>query len=167
MHLRFGKPGIALLLGLLLAAGSRVAMADDNNGHSGSTPDHSSSSDSGTSDKGEKSEGGDKSGGGRNNDDEQSQISQPDTSQSDTESTAREADEPPGKEQEEVRQAVVSGKAASLTSLLKKLKTKYPGQVLDVTLTQHFSRLVFVVKYIDKVGLVKVVSLDAMTLEDD
>ncbi|MEO7566682.1 MAG: hypothetical protein ABIS49_08570 [Aestuariivirga sp.] len=162
MHLRFGKPGIALLVGLLLAAGSRVAIADDNKDHHGSDHDHSTSSDSGNSDNGGKPAGGDNSGGKHNNDDEQSQVSQ-----TNPESNAHEADETPEREQEEARQAVASGKAAPLTSLLRKLRSDYPGQVLDVSLAQHFSRLVFVVKYIDKTGLVKVVSLDAVTLEDD
>lgn len=164
MHLRFGKPGIALLLGLLLAAGGRVTMAGDKADHH----DHSSS-DNGKSDNGEKSESADKPSAPQNKDGDADADDGDETqaSQLNSESNAHEADETLEHEQEEVRQAVASGKAAPLTSLLRKLRADYPGQVLDVSLTRHTSRLVFVVKYIDKAGLVKIVSLDALTLKND
>jgi uncharacterized membrane protein YkoI len=67
-------------------------------------------------------------------------------------------------EQEEARKAVTTGQAAPLTELLKKLKTDYPGQLLDVGLTHDTKNFVFTVKYIDATGTVRTVSLDALTL---
>jgi uncharacterized membrane protein YkoI len=75
--------------------------------------------------------------------------------------------ESPEKEQEEARQAVATGKAAPLTKLLEKLKTAYPGQILDVGLVRLPNKLKFSVKYIDVKGVVKTVTLDALTLEDE
>ena len=68
-------------------------------------------------------------------------------------------------EQESARSAVASGKAAPLTALLKKLKADYPGEILGVALNQVQGQYVFDVKYLDRSGLIKIVSLNALTLE--
>ncbi len=73
--------------------------------------------------------------------------------------------EGPNDEQDAARAAVASGKAAPLTELLKKLKTDYPGEILDVGLKQIRGQYVFNVKYLDSSGLIKTVSLNAVTLE--
>lgn len=68
-------------------------------------------------------------------------------------------------DQESAKSAVASGKAAPLTELLKKLKSDYPGEILNVALNQIRGQYVFNVKYLDHAGLIRMVSLNALTLE--
>jgi uncharacterized membrane protein YkoI len=139
--------GLIIVLMIVFTPAGRWALAGDGKGHGGN---HDSSDD-------------------RTNNDHQDGNAKNDDSANSDESTfnAHEAGETAEKEQEEARQAVANGKAAPLTVLLKKLKTQFPGQVLDVTLLKNEARLRFVVKYIDKAGRVKTVTLDALTLEND
>ncbi len=138
----FGPSGLFLALWLQVAIGGG-ALADDDHGHNDSGQGQTSA-DNDHHDNGLK-----------------------DQTQPDGALNAHELSESPEQEQEEVRQAVASGKAAPLTQLLLKLKAHYPGQILNVALVRKSAKLNFVVKYIDPTGLVKIVSFDALTLEDE
>jgi hypothetical protein len=153
MKLRTTRPGLILLLAMFVVLGSRVAVADDSKQSSSDNSSQSTSSDNHSNDN--------------QSNDNQSSDDQSNDNNGGVGSNVitHEIGESAEKEQEEARQAVVNGKAAPLTLLLKKLQTDYPGQILDVALTRKLAKLLFVVKYIDPTGTVKVVTLDALSLE--
>ena len=154
MKLRLALSRLCFLLGLGISLGSPLALADDGKGQHGDSNSQTSSNETGQNE--EQSE---RAGIGSGQGDE--------VTQSEDAATAHELSESPEKEQEEVAQAVASGRAAPLTLLLKKLKSSYPGQILDVTLVRLSAPMKFRVKYIDQTGLVKTVTLNALTLETE
>ena len=66
--------------------------------------------------------------------------------------------------QDEVRAAIASEKAATLPLLLAYLKSKYPGKVLDVKMRQSEDNLVYEVKLLSKAVFLRTLLLDAKTL---
>lgn len=153
MKFRFAWPGLIFLLLMLAVTGSRMALADDQKSQ-GSDHQQTQSSEGSDNRAGSGEDAGDGGYGGDGTDGGDG-----------TKVTPHEVGESAEKEQEEARQAVAAGKAAPLTLLLKKLQTDYPGQILDVALARNLTKLVFVVKYIDTTGILKTVTLDALTLE--
>jgi uncharacterized membrane protein YkoI len=59
--------------------------------------------------------------------------------------------------------AVSSGKAMPLEEALKRLRNKYPGRVIDVSLRNEAKRLVYRFKVKSDAGIVRRVTMDAAT----
>jgi uncharacterized membrane protein YkoI len=68
-------------------------------------------------------------------------------------------------EQDEARQAVAAGKAASLPLVLAFMAINYPGEVIDVKLHQRKADYVYEVKFLAEANMLRSVVLDAKTLK--
>jgi uncharacterized membrane protein YkoI len=66
---------------------------------------------------------------------------------------------------EQIKSAINSGKAVSMTMLLTFVKLNYPGDVLDVKLHETKNKLVYEVRYLSNVIFLRTVYLDAQTLK--
>ena len=126
-----------LLAGTLLAAVPQAAHADEGSGSDGGDDDHSGSGGGGGDDGNSGSGGGDddNSGPGGGDDDE--------------------------KDRQAASKAVREGRAAPLRELLRIVKEKYPGDVVDVKLRRAGRTMTYRVRVLDRHGRLLTLSVDA------
>ena len=129
-----------LLAGTLLAAVPQAAHADEGSGSDGGDDDHSGSGGGGGDD------GNSGSGGG--GDDDNSGPGGGDA----------EDDE---KDRQAASKAVREGRAAPLRELLRIVKEKYPGDVVDVKLRRAGRTMTYRVRVLDRHGRLLTLSVDA------
>ena len=65
------------------------------------------------------------------------------------------------KDHDKARDAVSSGQAQPLDSILPKVRARYPGRLLDAKLTRSGGKYRYVIKILDKKGKVRRVTVDA------
>ncbi len=70
-------------------------------------------------------------------------------------------------EQDDVRQAVLDGKAVSLKRLLSHIANNYPGRVLDINLRQSSDHFVYRVKMLTPRKKLMTIKLNAISLAED
>lgn len=151
-----------LLAGTLLAAVPQAAHADEGSGSDGGDDDHSGSGggdDDGSSGSGGGDDGNSGPGGGGGDDGN----SGPGGGGGDDDNSGpgggdAEDDE---KDRQAASKAVREGKAAPLRELLRIVKEKYPGDVVDVKLKRAGRNMTYRVRVLDRHGRILTLSVDA------
>jgi hypothetical protein len=130
---------LALLLLALFAIAAERACASQGSGHGGSG---SGGSNSGSG------------GGGEDSDDDD------DDGESASQGSGSDDDE-----KQEISQAVANGKAVGIKQLLRHVRQKYPGTVIDLRLQKSGGRYIYQVKILTQANRVQKLRLDAKTLQ--
>jgi hypothetical protein len=157
---------VSVLVALTLAAPAFAKDGDNGSGGGNSGSGSSGSGSSGSDDSGGDDSGGDDSGG----DDSGGSGSGGDDSGGDDSggNSGSGGNKGPGsgkRDQDVVRDAVKSGKAATLADLMAHLRKNYPGKILNVDLQRRDSKFVYRVKLLTKSGRLQTLKLNAKTLQ--